>query len=106
MTKEAEDKWVDTIVRTASLRESFYKECTVRGPSLDAAVFFPSSYSSPCLMPSTQPGYYNGEGSGLRVARNLTYGGGAEAFFDLLEKWRKSGQMEGMELRTPAKAKM
>ena len=64
------------------------------------------SYSPLCAPPSLyrQTSYYNLEGSvNSRVARNLTYGPGAEAFFELLENWRKAGAMEGYEVKYAAK---
>ncbi|KIW03438.1 uncharacterized protein PV09_05208 [Verruconis gallopava] len=73
-TQEAEDKWVETIVTLAKLREPFLKECT--------------------------PGYYNNEGmeANIKTARGATYGAGSPAFFKLLREWREKGDLEGLDL--------
>jgi cyclohexanone monooxygenase len=47
------------------------------------------------------PGYYNSEGDlgnpfGVFKVR---YGGGPDHFFEILEKWRADGRLEGLELR-------
>lgn len=49
------------------------------------------------------PGYYNNEGqpTGERGRLNWAgYPGGPVAFFALMERWRSSGDLEGLELRT------
>lgn len=72
-TAEAEEDWVNTIVRLAALRAAFLAECT--------------------------PGYYNNEGSASKAgARNASYGAGAPAFMKLLREWREKGQLEGLDL--------
>jgi hypothetical protein len=73
-TKEAEDKWVQTIVSMSKLREPFLKECT--------------------------PGYYNNEGLEANeiTAKGATYGAGSPAFFKLLREWREKGDLEGLDL--------
>ena len=69
----AEAQWVQTIVELARLNRQFLEECT--------------------------PGYYNNEGApGARSQQNTFYGGGPVAFFKLLEEWRASGELEGLEL--------
>jgi len=71
----AEQGWVDEIKRLARLGERFYSECT--------------------------PGYYNNEGK-LNNANGFfsgNYGGGPIEFFRLLEEWRATGQLAGLELR-------
>ena len=69
----AEAQWVQTIVELARLNRQFLEECT--------------------------PGYYNNEGApGARGQQNTFYGGGPVAFFKLLEEWRASGELEGLEL--------
>lgn len=73
-TQEAEETWVQTIVKLASLRENFLKECT--------------------------PGYYNNEGTASETAgRNASYGGGSPAFISILEDWRAKGDFEGLEFK-------
>ncbi len=74
-TVEAEDAWVAEIRRAAAIGTRFYRECT--------------------------PGYYNNEGKlgspfGLFAG---TYVEGPIKFFKLLEQWRASGELEGVELR-------
>ena len=73
-TAEAEQDWVNTIVKLAVGRQPFLQECT--------------------------PGYYNNEGGELdmRVARNNQYWRGPIAFIRLLDRWRADGTMPGLEL--------
>jgi cation diffusion facilitator CzcD-associated flavoprotein CzcO len=73
-TADAEEKWVETIVSLAKLREPFLKECT--------------------------PGYYNNEGlpADHRTAKGATYGAGSPAFFKLLRDWREKGDLDGLDL--------
>ena len=71
---EAEDEWVDTIKRMSMFNQKFLEECT--------------------------PGYYNNEGH-PGVGNSLigsAYGGGPEAFFQILRDWRDEGSMQGVEL--------
>ena len=71
---EGEDEWVDTIKRMAMFNQKFLEECT--------------------------PGYYNNEGH-PGVGNSLigsAYGGGPEAFFQILRDWREEGGMQGVEL--------
>ena len=73
-TQEAEDEWVATIRKLAHLGKRFYAECT--------------------------PGYYNQEGvEGGEGFFSNQYGGGAPAFFALLERWRGEGSFEGLEFK-------
>jgi cyclohexanone monooxygenase len=73
-TAEAEADWVDTIVKLAVARQPFLQECT--------------------------PGYYNNEGGklDLRIAKNNQYWRGPMAFVRLLERWRASGELPGLEV--------
>ncbi|KCZ54511.1 flavin-containing monooxygenase [Hyphomonas chukchiensis] len=74
VTAEAEESWVEEIVRKSALREKFLEECT--------------------------PGYYNNEGKQGAIARqNTSYGAGPNAYFAVLEGWRKGGEMEGLALQ-------
>ena len=69
-----EDEWVDTIKRMSMFNQKFLEECT--------------------------PGYYNNEGQ-PGVGNSLigsAYGGGPEAFFQILRDWRAEGTMQGVEL--------
>ncbi len=71
---QGEDEWVDTIKRMAMFNQKFLEECT--------------------------PGYYNNEGQ-PGVGNSLigsAYGGGPEAFFQILRDWRDEGGMRGVEL--------
>ncbi len=73
-TQEAEEAWVDTIVKTAIMREAFLKECT--------------------------PGYYNNEGNPeAMTVKNGSYGAGPVAFVKILEDWRAEGELRGLELK-------
>jgi len=74
VTAEAEDAWVEEIVRLAGTgAQAFLAECT--------------------------PGYYNREGQGRTNMQNSPYAPGINAFNGLLKEWRESGNLEGMELR-------
>jgi hypothetical protein len=45
------------------------------------------------------PGYYNNEGKPSdRGTQNNPYGGGPNAYFAILKKWREDGGMDGIEL--------
>ena len=45
------------------------------------------------------PGYYNNEGNVRAMsAKNGSYGAGPVAFVKLLESWRASGELEGLNL--------
>ena len=73
--EEAENEWVETIVRLAVNSQKFLEACT--------------------------PGYYNNEGKpGDRSARNGSYGTGSVAFIKVLEDWRADGTLTGLELTT------
>ena len=69
-----EDGWVETIKRMAVFNQRFLEECT--------------------------PGYYNNEGKPGQGNSLLgsQYGGGPEAFFQILRDWREAGTLEGVEL--------
>ncbi len=74
-TLEAEDMWLSEMKSKAKIAERFYAECT--------------------------PGYYNNEGK-LDVTNGFfagTYGAGPIPFFNLLEEWRATGRLEGVEFR-------
>ena len=72
-SQEAEDAWVQTIIELSQNNLAFLESCT--------------------------PGYYNNEGKpSERSARNGFYGGGSVAFFKILDEWRASGTMPGLEL--------
>ena len=73
-TLEAEEMWLAEMQDKARIAERFYAECT--------------------------PGYYNNEGK-LDVSNGFfagTYGAGPIKFFRILNEWRSSGQLEGVEL--------
>jgi cyclohexanone monooxygenase len=64
--------WVEQCLSKARLAKEFFENCT--------------------------PGYYNNEGkTSERSTQNGFYGGGSIEFFQILEKWRADGQLEGME---------
>jgi cyclohexanone monooxygenase len=70
---DAEDAWVRTIEQLAQNNQKFLEACT--------------------------PGYYNNEGQPeQRSARNGSYGLGAIKFIEVLEQWRKAGDLAGLEL--------
>ena len=73
-TQEAEDAWVQTIVDMAQYNVKFLEACT--------------------------PGYYNNEGRPAdRTVRNGSYGAGSPAFIRVLEQWRASDAMQGLDLQ-------
>ena len=71
---EAENGWVDTIEQMAVFNIKFLEDCT--------------------------PGYYNNEGQpgGGNSLLGSQYGGGPEAFFQIIRDWREEGGMAGVEL--------
>ena len=73
-TAQAEQEWLDTILRLAVNRRAFLEACT--------------------------PGYYNNEGRmDARTAASFPYyGAGSMAFFKLLAEWRAQGDFDGLEL--------
>ncbi len=73
-TPEGEQNYVDEVKRLARLGTRFYTECT--------------------------PGYYNSEGSKENRSGFFSdmYGDGPLRFFDLLDKWRDAGTLEGVAL--------
>ncbi|OAL39646.1 hypothetical protein AYO20_01043 [Fonsecaea nubica] len=73
-TAEAENAWVQLCVELAEPRRKFLEDCT--------------------------PGYYNNEGDfdDLKTRRNVIYGGGSPAFFELTRKWRADDRFEGLEV--------
>ncbi len=73
VSEEAEAAWVETVLGAASDRAAFSDQCT--------------------------PGYYNNEGNPSRQAsQNFFYFGGPSEFVEILEKWRASGQLEGLNV--------
>ncbi|MEY2397753.1 MAG: hypothetical protein QOJ00_927 [Actinomycetota bacterium] len=74
---EAEEAWVEEVRRLAPQGTKFFEECT--------------------------PGYYNSEGklgaNGFFTGQNGPYGGGANAFFRILDRWRATGDLPGLEIR-------
>jgi cyclohexanone monooxygenase len=71
--EQAEQEWVETVIRKARLGEKFFEECT--------------------------PGYYNNEGDLRgRSAQNGFYGGGSPEFFRILEEWRADGRLSGLDV--------
>jgi cyclohexanone monooxygenase len=75
VTAEAEQDYVDEIKRLDVSGGRFYRECT--------------------------PGYYNNEGQERSDNGFFTgmYGGGSIRFFEVLENWRKQGEMKGLDVR-------
>jgi cyclohexanone monooxygenase len=74
VTAEAEQAWVEEIVRLAGTgAQAFLSECT--------------------------PGYYNREGQGRSNMQNSPYAPGINAFNALLAQWREAGDLDGMTLR-------
>ena len=73
-TEDAEQEWVQEIIKMSRLSESFQAECT--------------------------PGYYNNEGKpNPKSVQNGSYGAGPVKFFKVIEAWREEGTLAGLELR-------
>ncbi len=74
-TAEGEQGWVDEMQSKAQLGAKFYAECT--------------------------PGYYNNEGKGPSPHGYFAagYGGGPLRFFEIIDRWRQAGRLDGVELR-------
>ena len=71
-SKEAEDRWINTIIEKARITAKFQENCT--------------------------PGYYNNEGKINQTPQNNTYGGGPIEFFSILKNWRSKGNLKGLEI--------
>ena len=72
-TAQAEQDWLDTILRLAVNRRAYLEACT--------------------------PGYYNNEGRLSPVAASYApYGAGSMAYFKLLEEWREAGELAGLQI--------
>jgi len=71
-SEKAEAAWINTIKRVARQTEEFQKSCT--------------------------PGYYNNEGHVEFESQNTFYGGGPIEFFNLMAKWRETGDLKGLEI--------
>jgi cyclohexanone monooxygenase len=83
-SEEGEAGWVKTIIdlvvnnTIGAQNQTFQEECT--------------------------PGYYNNEGKpSLTIIQNGPYGGGAMAFVEVLDKWRKEGHLAGMSIHPAPK---
>jgi cyclohexanone monooxygenase len=73
-TSQAEQGWIDHMRATEISNRNFLLECT--------------------------PGYYNNEGgTDLRSHLGEVYGPGFYAFGDLMDEWRKAGDMAGLDLQ-------
>ncbi len=74
-TPEARPPMCRRCAASRGIGERFYRECT--------------------------PGYYNSEGAAGNKNGFFSemYGAGSLLFFDVLDKWRANGRMEGLELR-------
>ncbi|TPX36950.1 hypothetical protein SmJEL517_g01102 [Synchytrium microbalum] len=81
-SEKAENEWVETIVKSAAVRKSFYQDCT--------------------------PGYYNMASTGWKLtpegqldrrkARNLALGTGPVAYAKVLQTWASKKGLEGMDV--------
>ena len=73
VTADGEQQWIEQCLSKARDTGDFFENCT--------------------------PGYYNNEGkTGERSAQDGFYGGGSVEFIRILEDWRKSDELAGMEL--------
>jgi hypothetical protein len=67
----------------------------------------PEHKDSVAFFTSCTPGYFNLEGKAKRSEDLFTgarYAAGGMAFFEMLESWRETGRLEGMELRRDKEA--
>ncbi|GAC70361.1 flavin-containing monooxygenase [Gordonia soli] len=73
--QSAEDEWVTTMAESTVMGKQFFADCT--------------------------PSYLDSEGDTENPDSLLSagYGGGPVAFFELLEKWRAAGDLEGVTIR-------
>jgi cation diffusion facilitator CzcD-associated flavoprotein CzcO len=73
VTAAGETAWVDECLAKARQMGDFFESCT--------------------------PGYYNNEGKTSELSvQNGFYGGGSVEFFQILERWRRDGRLEGLDL--------
>jgi cation diffusion facilitator CzcD-associated flavoprotein CzcO len=78
-TEEAEEEWVQAIIKAARINEKFQESCT--------------------------PGYYNNEGKpNPKALQNTNYGYGPVAFFKLLDDWRADGTFKGLDVQYQKRA--
>lgn len=79
VSQEAVDEWVEIIDQSHDETKAFLAKCT--------------------------PGQYNNEGDldDPDAAANRLYGGGCEAFLEILREWREKGTFEGMRFERPGK---
>jgi cyclohexanone monooxygenase len=75
VTKDAEDAWVELLLTGAGFGIIGSPDCT--------------------------PGYYNNEGidPGPAAKHNVGYPQGAMAYFQYIDRWRSSGDFEGLDFR-------
>jgi len=75
VTQEAEDAWMELLLNGPNLGIIGSADCT--------------------------PGYYNNEGQPGGVGREwfVGYPGGAMAYFQYIDRWRNTGDFEGLEFR-------
>jgi cyclohexanone monooxygenase len=74
VSEEAEEAWVQEIIKAAVFNRRYLEECT--------------------------PGYYNNEGQPSDMAiRNGSYGAGSIAFIKILEDWRATGELPGLQVQ-------
>ena len=74
VSQQAEDEWVDEIIRLSRFNEDFQAACT--------------------------PGYYNNEGQpNPKSAQNGAYGKGPNRYFKIIKEWRDAGNFPGMHVR-------
>ena len=72
-SEKAEQEWVDAVIATSGKTAEFGENCT--------------------------PGYYNNEGQPPASSlQNGFYFGGPTEFVEILQKWRDSGALEGLEI--------
>jgi cyclohexanone monooxygenase len=73
VSTEGEAEWVETCIKKARNAGDFLESCT--------------------------PGYYNNEGKpNDRSAQDGFYGGGSVEFFGILEAWRQTGELKGLDI--------
>ncbi|HUP84571.1 MAG TPA: NAD(P)/FAD-dependent oxidoreductase [Acidimicrobiales bacterium] len=75
VTKEAEDAWIELLLTGTPMGMIGSPDCT--------------------------PGYYNNEGQdpGPAAKLNVGYPGGATAYFQYIDRWRSSGDFDGLAFR-------
>ena len=94
-------KTIAAIVRTARDRGTKEVEVTQEAQKAWVDLLLTGPGRMMIGSPDCTPGYYNNEGHdpGPAVKYNVGYPGGASAYFKYIDRWRNSGEFEGLAFR-------